>query len=216
MIIDIFSDSICPWCYIGKRRLEQALAARPQAVPLLRWRAFQLNPDMPHEGMDRQFYLSSKFDGHGNAEVIYSRIRQVGKEEDIAFNFQAIERTPNTVASHRLIRYGANQDRQDEVVQGLFDAYFVEGRDTGEREVLVDIAEEAGLDREETEAFLAGEALTADVLSEDMAARKAGINGVPCFIFNGRNVLAGAQPPEVLVRMIDLALAENEDESHQQ
>jgi len=209
MIIDIFSDSICPWCYIGKRRLAQALAQRPQAAPLLRWRAFQLNPEMPREGMDRQLYLNSKFDGQGNAETVYSRIRQVGLEEDIPFNFQAIARTPNTVASHRLIRYGATRDCQGEVVEGLFDAYFIEGRDIGQSEVLIEVAEAAGLDRDATEAFLAGEELTSDVLAEDMAARKAGINGVPCFIFNGRNVLAGAQPPEVLVRMLDLALVES-------
>ena len=208
MIIDIFSDSICPWCFIGKRRLEQALAQRPQAAAQVRWRAFQLNPEMPAEGMDRQLYLSSKFDGQGNAELVYSRIRKTGLEEDIAFNFQAIERTPNTVRSHRLIRFGAAEGRQGEIVQALFDAYFFDGRDIGDEEVLIDVAEDAGLDAAAAREFFASDEMTAEVLSEDMAARRAGINGVPCFIFNGRNVLAGAQPPEVLVRMIDLALAE--------
>ena len=210
MIIDIFSDSICPWCFIGKRRLEEALAQRPQAAAQVRWRAFQLNPEMPAEGMDRQLYLSSKFDGPGNAELVYSRIRKAGLEEGIAFNFQAIASTPNTVNSHRLIRYGGAEGRQDEIVQALFDAYFFDGRDIGETEVLIELAADVGLDGDQVEGLLASDDMTEEVFAEDMAARKAGINGVPCFIFNGRNVLAGAQPPEVLVRMIDLALAEGD------
>lgn len=212
MIIDVFSDSICPWCFIGKRRLESALADRPAAAPQVRWRAFQLNPDMPPKGMDRQNYLSRKFDGPGNAEVVYSRIRKAGLDEDIAFNFQAIERTPNTVKSHRLIRFAGAEGRQNEVMEAVFEAYFFDGRDIGEDEVLLDIASDCGLDSEVVREFLADNHMTAEVLAEDMAARKAGINGVPCFIFNGRNVLAGAQPPEVLVRMIDLAMAEPEEE----
>jgi len=213
MIIDVFSDTICPWCFIGKRRLESALADRPAAAPLVRWRAFQLNPDMPPQGMERQLYLSRKFDGPGNAEVVYSRIRKTGLEADIAFNFQAIERTPNTVQSHRLIRYAGKEARQDELVEALFEAYFFEGRDIGDDEVLVDIAADSGLNGEAVRAFLAEDDMVAEVLAEDMAARKAGINGVPCFIFNGRNVLAGAQPPEVLIRMIDLALAEPDEDA---
>jgi predicted DsbA family dithiol-disulfide isomerase len=211
MIIDVFSDSICPWCFIGKRRLERALAERGGARPVVRWRAFQLNPDMPPRGMDRQHYLSRKFDGPGNAEVVYSRIRKAGLEDDIAFNFQAIERTPNTVQSHRLIRYAGGFERQSEVVEALFEAYFFEGRDIGDDEVLAEVAEDCALDPSQVRAFLASKDMVAEVLAEDMAARKAGINGVPCFIFNGRNVLAGAQPPEVLARMLDLAMAEVEE-----
>ncbi len=219
MEIDIFSDTICPWCFIGKRRLERALTERPQPNLTIRWRAFQLNPDMPAEGMDRQRYLEVKFGGTVNAKAVYDQVRAAGESEGIEFAFEAMKRTPNTVASHRLIRYAAaggagaaggdgGPGRQDAVVQALFDAYFLRGEDIGDLEVLTAAAQTGGLDAEAARAFLETDAGAQEVRAEDQAARQAGISGVPCFIFNGHHALAGAHPPEVLHQLFDLALQE--------
>jgi predicted DsbA family dithiol-disulfide isomerase len=206
--IDIFSDTICPWCLLGKRRLETALAERPHLKPAIHWRVFQLNPMMPKGGMERQTYLSMKFGGADNAAVIYDRIRRAGAEDGIDFAFEDIPRTPNTVDSHRLVRWAAGQERESETVEALFQAYFFRGEDIGAREVLVAAAQSAGLDPAEAGAFLESEALDAEIREEDRQARGLGIDGVPCFVFNGRHALAGAQPPKVLVQMLDLAQQE--------
>ena len=213
MDIDIFSDTICPWCFIGKRRLERALAERPQANLTLHWRAFQLNPDMPAGGMDRSRYLEVKFGGAVNATAIYDQVRAAGESEGIDFAFERMKRTPNTVDSHRLIRHAAAQQRQDAVVQALFDAYFLRAEDIGDREILTAAAAEAGLDAEETRTFLDSGAEDEAVRAEDTGARQAGISGVPCFIFNRQHALAGAHPPEVLFQLFDLAKQEEEAEA---
>jgi len=205
MHIDIFSDVICPWCFIGKRRLERALTLRPQPGLTRRWRAFQLNPDMPAEGMERQRYLAVKFGGAGNAKSIYAQVEAAGESEGIAFAFDRMKRTPNTVDAHRLIRFAASQDREDAVVEGLFDTYFLRAEDIGDRDVLVAVAQAAGLDDQAVRTYLSSDDEVAAVRSEDHAARQAGINGVPCFIFNGRHALAGAHTPEVLFQLFDLA-----------
>lgn len=211
MEIDIFSDTICPWCFIGKRRLERALQERPQLDLTLRWRAFQLNPDMPAEGMERGHYLEVKFGGAVNANAVYDQVRAAGDSEGIAFAFDKMTRTPNTIDSHRLIRFAGGKERQDQVVQALFDAYFLRAEDIGDPEVLIAASITAGLDPEETRAFLASGAIANEIRAEDESARRAGISGVPCFIFNGRHALAGAHPPEVLFQLFDLALQEVED-----
>ena len=218
MDIDIFSDTICPWCFIGKRRLERALAERPQPDLTIHWRAFQLNPDMPAGGMDRSQYLELKFGGASNAEAIYDQVRAAGETEGIDFAFERMKRTPNTIDSHRLIRHAGQkasqgQARQDAVVQALFDAYFLRAEDIGDPEVLAAAAAEAGLDAEETRAFLAGDAEAEAVRAEDRSARQAGISGVPCFLFNGQHALAGAHPPEVLHQLFDLANQEDAAEA---
>ncbi len=213
MEIDIFSDTVCPWCYIGKRRLERALEARPQMGLTVRWRAFQLNPDMPAEGMERGHYLETKFGGASNAKAIYDQVRAAGEMEEIPFAFDSIARTPNTVNSHRLIRYARTHDRQDEIVEALFKAYFLRGENIGDLEVLTAAAAEAGLDQEAARTFLASDAEAEIIREEDAQARKAGINGVPCFIFNGKYALAGAHPPDVLHQLFDLALQEEEKEA---
>ncbi len=218
MDIDIFSDTICPWCFIGKRRLERALAERPQPDLTIHWRAFQLNPDMPAGGMDRSQYLELKFGGASNAEAIYAQVRAAGETEGIDFAFERMKRTPNTIVSHRLIRHAGQkasqgQARQDAVVQALFDAYFLRAEDIGDLDVLVAAAAEAGLDGEETRAFLAGDAEAEAVRAEDRSARQAGISGVPCFLFNGQHALAGAHPPEVLHQLFDLANQEDAAEA---
>ncbi len=205
MEIDIFSDTICPWCFIGKRRLERALAERPQPNLTLHWRAFQLNPDMPEGGMDRQRYLELKFGGTVNAKAVYDQVRAAGETEGIDFAFEAMTRTPNTIASHRLIRHARETGHQDAVVQALFDAYFLRGEDIGDLEVLTAAAETGGLDAAAARAFLEGDAEAEEVRAEDRGARQAGISGVPCFIFNRQHALAGAHPPEVLHQLFDLA-----------
>jgi predicted DsbA family dithiol-disulfide isomerase len=165
---------------------------------------------MPAGGMDRQSYLDAKFGGSEQAQNIYDAVRAAGNGEGIAFAFDRIKRTPNTLLSHRLIRYASLTDRQNAVLDGLFAGYFLEGRDIGNLEVLADIGAEAGLDRADIAAYLTGDAEADSVLAEDALARRAGIGGVPCFIFNSRYALSGAQEPEAFFQLFDLA---REDES---
>ena len=213
MRIDIFSDTVCPWCMIGKRRLERALAQRPGLNPAMRWRAFQLNPNMPDDGMDRRLYLELKFGGAQAARQIYDPIIKAGTQEGIPFDFEAIRRTPNTLRSHRLIRFAAARGRQDSVVEALFHTYFLRGQDIGNLEVLAAAAADGGLDQDEARALLEGSVEADAVRAEDTTARRAGIRGVPCFIFNGKYMLAGAQPPEVLLQMLDLAAQDDREQA---
>jgi predicted DsbA family dithiol-disulfide isomerase len=210
LLIDIYSDVICPWCYIGKRRLERALAERPQDDLTLHWRAFQLNPDMPAQGMDRQLYLQLKFGSAASAERIYREIKAVGDEEDLAFAFDAIRRTPNTIECHRLIRFAGLRGRQDAIVETMFRAYFLAGEDIGAPEVLVSVAESAGLDPAEAQAFLDSDLEAQAVRAEDLEARHAGLQGVPTFIINGKYTLSGAHLPEVLHQMFDIGQRDDE------
>jgi len=205
MRLDVYSDTICPWCYIGKRRFERALAARPQANLSIRWRAFMLNPSMPPEGMDRRAYIQAKFGGAGRAQRLYQALASAGASVGLAFDFERLERTPNTLDSHRLLRYAAERGCQDAVVEGLFAAYFVEGRDIGDASVLVEVAAAAGLDGAVVRRRLAGDSDVEAVLAEDTLARHQGVTGVPCFIFNGRYMLSGAQEPEAFMQLFDLA-----------
>jgi len=206
MQLDIFSDTICPWCYVGKRRLARALAQRPQPKMTVRWRAFQLNPGMPPEGMARERYIDAKFGSQERAKRIYEAVSAVGAGEGITFNFEGIMRTPNTLMSHRLLRRAARDDVQDIVLDQLFQAYFVDGRDIGSIRVLAEIGDTAGL--ADTDEFLASEEESEAVRAEDGLARRQGINGVPCFIFNQRFLLSGAQEPESFFQLFDLAREE--------
>ncbi|MFO0997952.1 MAG: DsbA family oxidoreductase [Alphaproteobacteria bacterium] len=204
MRIDIVSDTICPWCYIGKRRFERAL--RQSGVEAeIAWRPFQLNPDMPKDGMERSAYLAEKFGGSGRADEIYAPIREAGDAEGIAFAFERIRRTPNTMLSHRLIHHAGTLGRQDAVVEGLFVAYFVEGRNVGAIEELAAIGEAAGLDRATTAAYLSGDTDLERVAAEDEMARRMGIHGVPCFIIERRLMVSGAQSPEIFERAFTMA-----------
>ncbi len=210
MQLQIYSDTICPWCLIGKRRLERALAQRPQPDLEVTWHAFQLNPEMPAGGMDRRRYLELKFGGGEGARQVYGQIEQAGASEGIGFNFEAIQRTPNTIDSHRLIRWAGREGRQSAMVEGLFAAYFFDGRDIGDPETLVAVAEAVGLDPAEAQALLASDQDLEAVRGEDAEARRIGIQGVPTFIWSGRYVLSGAHPPEVLLQLFDLG---REDET---
>lgn len=205
MFIDIFSDTICPWCLIGKRRLERALALRPDIEATVRWHAFQLNPWMPPEGMERAAYLTAKF-GSKDAGSVYDNIRRVGAAEGIDFRFDLIARTPNTLQSHRLVRRAGALGRQQEVVEALFRAYFQEGLNVGDPETLAAIAADCGLDRDDTLTWLAGDEEREAVVAEDAGARRMGVQGVPLYIVAGKYAVSGAQEPEYFLPIFDLAL----------
>lgn len=203
MLVEIWSDIVCPWCYIGKRRLESALATQG-AAPVIRWHPFQLNPDIPAEGVDRATYLEAKFGGAERAREIYARVEAAGREVGIAFDFARIERQPNTLDAHRLIAFAQATDpaRADALVERLFSAYFTEGAGIGEIEVLAQLADEAGLDAGEARAFLESGAGREEAAAADERTKAMGIGGVPFFIFNRRLAVSGAQPPEVLLDAI--------------
>ncbi len=204
MRIDIVSDVICPWCFIGKRRLAAALAQRPEVEAEILWHPFQLNPDMPPEGMARERYIAAKFGGPDHARRIYQTVTDVGAAVGIPFHFERIAVTPNTRDAHRLIRYAGTEAGAEPVVEALFNAYFIEGRNIGDRTALADIAEVAGLERAAVTRYLESDEAAEDVLAEDMSARRIGINAVPCFIFERKYVVSGAQEPEFFYPLFDL------------
>ena len=205
MIIDIISDVVCPWCYIGKRRLERALSTRPDLDVEIMWRAFQLNPDMPREGMERTRYLAAKFGSDANAGRIYGEIEKAGASEGIEFAFDRIERTPNTIDAHRLIRFAGDEGCQDRLVELLFRRYFEQGVDISAHERLVEAGAEAGLDADAVRDHLASDTGVDAVRVEDLQARRIGVSGVPCFIIDGRFAVSGAQAPEVFQRIFETA-----------
>ena len=201
--IDIVSDTICPWCFVGKRRLERALAAKPDLAVEIAWHPFQLNPDMPREGLDRRRYLEAKFGGEAGARQIYDRIRDAGAGEGIAFDFDAIATTPNTVDSHRLVKWAGEAGVQDAVVEALFRAYFFDGRNIGDAGVLADVAAACGLDRNTIAARLASDDDRDHVAQAAQQMAAMGITGVPCYIVDRRYAISGAQDPEVFVNLFD-------------
>ena len=203
--VDIVSDTICPWCYIGKRRFERALDLSGRNDIAISWRPFQLNPDMPSEGMTRDDYVRAKFGGGDRPRQIYQAIAESGREAGIEFQFSRIRRTPNTVLSHRLVHWSAKQERQEEVVGELFRAYFEDGLDIGNLEVLVDCARRAGLDEQLAQKYLQSDEGRQEVVASDVYARRLGINGVPCFIVNRKYAVSGAQPPSAFVEVFNLA-----------
>lgn len=209
--IDVISDVMCPWCFIGKRKLEQALAARPDVTADVRWRPFQLDPTIPEDGIDRKTYLDKKF-GPDRAKEIYQSINDAGAENGIAFDFSKIEKSPNTLNAHRVIRWAVTTGSQGKVVERLFEGYFTEGADLTDTNYLAGVAEEAGMEREVVEKLLAGDADRELVEKEIALAQRMGVQGVPCFIFANKYVVMGAQDPEILVQAIDQARAGTEDE----
>lgn len=205
MRVDFIFDTICPWCYVGKRRLERALAQRPDARVAVNWRPFLLNPDLPLDGIDRADYLDRKFGGAARIQRIHGAVAQVGKEEGIEFAFDRITRTPNTLHSHRLIRFAAQHGRDAEVVEALYQAYFCSGRDIGLIGELVAIATELGLNGAEIEAYLMSDADIVTVMNENARAHRLGVNGVPCLVLDEKYAMAGAQEADILLRLIDIA-----------
>jgi predicted DsbA family dithiol-disulfide isomerase len=198
-VIEIYSDVICPWCYVGKRRLEAALElAGLQATVEVRWRPFELNPTMPGRGMDRKTYLEAKFGNPQAVESMLEHVREAGRQSGIAFAFDRIPRTPNTFDAHRLIWWAAEQKRQDAVVESLFKGYFEEGADLSDRNVLLDLGIRAGLDREQSRHRLESEASEAAVRVEEQRGLRLGIRAVPYFLIGDGPGLSGAQPPQTL------------------
>ncbi|HEY2035208.1 MAG TPA: DsbA family oxidoreductase [Rhizomicrobium sp.] len=208
MQIDIVSDTVCPWCFIGKRRLEKALALRPDIEFDIRWRAYRLDPSIPPEGVDRKQYIQAKFGNNPNRQAMQDALQQAGQSEGIAFAFDRIARSPNTLDSHRLIRWSASAGVQNEVVERLFEAYFEDGRDIGNPDVLVEIASDAGMDSA-TVADLLEQGTDRELIeNEDALAHRLGISGVPTFIFQNKYLVSGAHDPDQLVKVIDTVAAE--------
>lgn len=201
--LDIISDPICPWCFIGKTLLDRALEKRPDHAFAIEWHPFQLNPDMPAEGMDRRAYLEAKFGGAEGAFNAYQPIMQRAKDIGLAIEFDQIKRTPNTLDAHRLIHWAGIEGKQSFVVAALFKAYFQEGRDIGAQETLADIADSAGLDAAVILKLLQSDA-DRDMISErDAHSRKMGVNSVPTFIVAGKHAVPGAQDTELWLKVID-------------
>jgi predicted DsbA family dithiol-disulfide isomerase len=201
--LDIVSDPICPWCYIGKANLDRALAARPDHPFTIEWHPFQLNPDMPRDGMDRRAYLEAKFGGREGAVKAYAPVAAHAEKAGLTINFDAIRKTPNTIDAHRLIHWAGIEGRQTAAVSALFAAYFVEGRDIGSAEVLADIADGLGMDASVVAKLLASDADLDDIRARDAHSRKMGINSVPTFIVAQQHAVPGAQPPDVWDKVID-------------
>lgn len=211
LTIDVVSDVVCPWCYIGKRKLEAALAL-PDAAELpnvvIRWHPFQLNPDMPAQGISRQQYLADKFGGPKQAAEIYERVRAAGNAVGLALNIDGITLQPNTLAAHALIAFAQLGDFDaSDVKERLLKAYFVENRFIGSADVLAEIAEEAGLNGEDARAFVTAPEQLAAVAQADAHVRSLGISGVPFFIFNQKVSVSGAQDPAVLLAAMQQAAA---------
>ncbi len=211
MKIDIVSDTVCPWCLIGKRKLEKALAERPDLDVDITWHPFQLHPDMPLEGADRKEFTAKKFGSVEKARELYEHVRQAGDAVGLDFQFGKIARSPNTLNSHRLIRWAGTAGVQDEIVEILFRKFFMDGQDLGDQQVLIDAAEEAGMDINIVKDLLSGDADLELVAKEDNQARQMGISGVPFFIFDDKYALSGAQDPATFLQVFDQIEQENQN-----
>ncbi|WP_208354130.1 DsbA family oxidoreductase [Pseudaestuariivita rosea] len=211
--LDILSDPICPWCYIGKTQLFQALEAQPDHPFTIEWHPFQLNPDMPAEGMDRRTYLERKFGGQDGAVKAYAPVAQAAEAVGLNLDLGGIQKTPNTLDAHRLIHWAGIEGRQTPVVHTLFKAYFEEGRDIGNAEVLADIADSHGMDAAVVQKLLASDSDTQDIRDRDAHSREMGVNSVPTFIVANQHAVPGAQSAElwgkVIAEILQQAPADN-------
>jgi predicted DsbA family dithiol-disulfide isomerase len=202
--IDIVSDAICPWCYIGKRQLERALETLSQEGLhfSVHWNPFQLNPDMPKEGRDRATYRAMKFGSTERAHELDERVAGAAANVGLGFRLDLMRRTPNTLDAHRLIWLAGRENVQDAVMETVFAAYFTQGRDIGDREVLADCAAEAGMEHAAVADFLASDMAAQEMLAADRAAREAGVNGVPSFFLDGYGLYSGAMPAETMAEAL--------------
>jgi len=208
VVIDVVSDVVCPWCYVGKHRLEAALALRPDVETEIHWRPYFLDPRVPREGMARVDYLSRKFGSDERIRPAHERLSRLGREEGIEFRFERITWQPNTLDAHRLIGWAEEAGRAGAIVEKIFSLFFTEGADLSKRETLLLAAQAGGLDVESVRRDLAGERDVAAVEKAATSAAERGISGVPFFIFNNRFAVAGAQPPDMLAEAMDKTLAE--------
>ena len=201
--LDILSDPICPWCFIGKTHLDAALLARPDHPFKIEWHPFQLNPGMPEDGMDRRVYLETKFGGRSAAAQAYAPVLEAAENAGLQIAFDRIERTPNTLLAHCLIHWAGLEGRQVAVVSALFKAYFVDCRDIGDSCVLLDVAKDVGMDRDIVSRLIESGADREDLAARDAHARERGVTGVPTFIIAERHAVPGAQPPELWHKVLD-------------
>tara|TARA_R100000687_G_scaffold26977_1_gene22798 strand:+ start:896 stop:1552 length:657 start_codon:yes stop_codon:yes gene_type:complete len=200
--LDIMSDPICPWCYIGKAHLDRALQDHPNHPFAIEWHPFQLNPEMPREGMDRRAYLEGKFGGKEGAVRAYAPVVEHAEKAGLNINFEAMQCTPNTLDAHRLIHWAGIEGRQTAAVSALFKAYFVEARDIGDAEVLADIADSIEMDAAVVTRLLKSDVDAQDIRDRDAHSRKMGVNSVPTFIIANAHAVPGAQPPELWAQVI--------------
>jgi predicted DsbA family dithiol-disulfide isomerase len=207
LTVEVVFDLVCPWCFLGVRRLRRALANRPDIAADLAWRPFLLNPDMPAGGMPRQDYLLRKFGAEERARRLHQTITELGRAEGVVFRFERIRRMPSSLDAHRLVRWAAPQADADGLVDSLFEAFFAEGADLGDPAVLAALAARQGFEAAEVRRFLASGVEADAVHAENLRAHRLGINGVPCFVVGERHAIAGAQEPEVIERLLDVALA---------
>lgn len=200
--LDILSDPICPWCYIGKAHLDRALEAAGDHPFVIEWHPFQLNPDMPAEGMDRRTYLETKFGGKEGAVQAYLPVQQHADKAGLKIDLEGIKRTPNTLDAHRLIHWAGLEGKQTPMVSALFRAYFVEGGDIGDRDILADLADSVGLDASVIHRLLESDCDIQEIRDRDAAGREMGVTSVPTFIVGGKHAVPGAQPPELWAKVI--------------
>ncbi|UWR28738.1 DsbA family oxidoreductase [Sulfitobacter sp. W002] len=200
--LDIMSDPICPWCYIGKAHLDRALQDHPNHPFAIEWHPFQLNPEMPRQGMDRRAYLEGKFGGKEGAVRAYAPVVEHAEKAGLNINFEAMQRTPNTLDAHRLIHWAGIEGRQTAAVSALFKAYFVDARDIGDAEVLADIADSIEMDAAVVTRLLKSDVDAQDIRDRDAHSRKMGVNSVPTFIIANAHAVPGAQPPELWAQVI--------------
>jgi predicted DsbA family dithiol-disulfide isomerase len=202
--VDVVSDVVCPWCFIGQKRLDKAIEALPDIDVHVRWRPFQLDPTIPAGGIDRKQYMMSKFGSEERLKEIHARVEQLGADEGIEFDFDAITVSPNTIDAHRVIRWSAAQGEkaQNTVARRLFQLYFEQGKNVGDHEVLIDAVRDAGLDAAPIEVLLATDADHAEVSTEAATASQMGITGVPCFLLESKYAVMGAQDVATLVEAI--------------
>ncbi len=212
ILIDVVSDVVCPWCYIGQKRLDEAIAAVPGIDVRIQWRPFQLDSTIPPEGVDRKAYMIGKFGGEERVREIHARIEPVGEAAGIEFDFEAIKVAPNTIDAHRVIRWAATNGAQVQhrLVKALFSAYFEKGGNIGDHAVLVAAAEDAGMDGAVVAAMLPTTADRPEVEAEVATASKMGITGVPCFLLEGRYAVMGAQEADALADAIRQVAAAKE------
>jgi predicted DsbA family dithiol-disulfide isomerase len=209
--IEIVHDLVCPWCFLGVRRLRRTLRRRPDLLFDLSWRPFLLNPDMPRVGMARPDYVIRKFGGEDRARRLYASITEIGRVEGVQFRFDRIRRTPSSVDAHRLVRWAARFGRASETAEALFSAHFTDGLDIGDLEALVAIGHAVGLEAVAARRHLAGDEDVDVIHADNLRAHRLGINGVPCFVIAGQHAIAGAQEPEVIERLLDVAAVEAAD-----
>jgi predicted DsbA family dithiol-disulfide isomerase len=204
--IEVVFDLVCPWCFLGARRLRRMLRNRPDLSADIIWRPFLLHPYLAPQGVARQDYLARRFGGEERARRVHGTMAELGRQEGIAFRFDRIRRIPHSLDAHRLVRWAARFGAADCVVDALFQAYFTAGADLGDPSVLAAIAAGQDLDAAAARRFLASGAEVEAVHADNLRAHRLGINGVPCFVIAGRHAIAGAQEPEVLERLLDVAL----------